>query len=63
MIYLPEILPLPGVTIAVLMKSIGKTIGTAVLAFGKFSALIMLFIIAIVTLSERCSLEYSFINL
>jgi hypothetical protein len=63
MIYLPEILPLPGVTIAVLMKSIGKAIGGSVLAFGKFSGLIMLFIIAIVRLDERCSLEFSFVSL
>lgn len=59
MIYLPEILPQPGVTIAVVAKSIGKAIGSAVLAFGKFSALIMLFIIAIVRLQQKTSLESS----
>ena len=49
MIYIPEILPLPGVTIAITAMSIGKILGYLILFIGYYSPMIMLLIVVLVS--------------
>lgn len=43
MIYVPEILPIPGVTIAIVTKTLGKMGGDAILKLEVYSPFLMLF--------------------
>jgi len=60
MIYLPEILPLPGVTISIFFRGVGKVIGYVLMLSGGYSPIWMIIIIAVVFLKEGILLKIAY---
>jgi len=48
MLYFPEILPVPGVTLAILGRTLGRKIGIAVLLLKEHAPLLMTFLAVLV---------------